>query len=159
MRTRLRIVAAYIAFTILLVIIGLWVRSYHLRELVRWDFGIPAIQIQNRFGEILLQLEYEDPPPLGSQFYYKYIRLVDDDFGNAKGFNRTLGFSWYRISFANYNPPSGAVRLTLPHWSIAILVAVTALALRPTPRFRMSIRSILFMTMLTAFVLTDSIKL
>lgn len=149
----LRIATACSCFVLLLGFLTVYGRSYLARETVQG----PCIAVFSWRGQIAISI---DPKRTNAILHTaswpdSSLQLFPDGqlaaFGNRATWPPVpspIGFSY------SHRPDS--YRFTFPHWALALVLAATAVASKPPPRLRVSLRELL-LVMLIAGVLMGCI--
>src|SRR5262249_24978567 len=127
--------------------VGLWLRSYGKYDI--FDIELTnghILRFNPHRGEVLLYPYTREESDFWQEHQYLWV-TVDarpDDFQ----------FDDVRPSFQRVTVKGpGLDAFVLPHWFFVLIAALSAIAWRPSPRFRFSIRELLVLTTLSAVVL------
>ncbi len=156
-RTRsLRSVAACSCFAAVLGLLLLFGRSFSSRDTLQG----PCIAVFSWHGQLAIMIDWDrkNARLLTASRPRSSLHLFPDGqlmaFGNRAIWPPTpspIGFSWK----GGLEEP----RIAFPHWSLIVLLALIATALKPPPRLRFSLRGLLMLTTILALAIGGSIGL
>ncbi len=133
------------------LLIVLWVRSYHWVDEISYRGSNTRYGVQSAGGTVAIYRYVEDPIPYESDFGWFVSNFKTDEIG----FNHisTMGFVWAYV-------PSQLCDVGMPHIFLATVASIASIVgALPWIRWRFSVRTLLIATTLIAVLLGLIVRL